>query len=146
MPVQPGKKPALPRRKKYRFFLNPYQDLVFTKCPKCDTKTKPRKIPLVIHIEPRQLFVLNKTCRFCPYCELIIAKQAELESLMSAYFEKQNPALVGNKYLVFGTVEKREWKEGNKGQLTPNTLLKQACIFRDVWNFDVKPAGWYPSS
>lgn len=38
--------------KGHRFFLNPYDDFAFTKCPKCDQKTAVRKFPLVIHIEP----------------------------------------------------------------------------------------------
>jgi len=34
-------------RTRYRFFLNPYPDMAFTKCPKCETKTRQRKLPLV---------------------------------------------------------------------------------------------------
>lgn len=50
-------------KEKHRFFLRPYEDAAFTKRPKCESKTKLRKSPLVIHIEPGQLFVLNKHCR-----------------------------------------------------------------------------------
>lgn len=145
MPTKSGKKRKIPIKKKYRFFLNPYTDMAFTKCPKCDTKTKLRKLPLVIHIEPKQLFILNKTCRYCSYCDLIIAKQAELEALMAAYFEKQNPEMVGNKYLVFGTVERKDWKEGDKGKMSPDDLLQRTYVFKDVWNFDVTPGGWQPA-
>ena len=46
---------SLTDRDGHRFFLNPYEDMAFTKCPKCEAKTKVRKFPLVIHIEPTQL-------------------------------------------------------------------------------------------
>ncbi len=68
--------------KLHKFFLNPYTDCAFTKCPKCDSKTKVRKFPLVISIKPQQLLILNKQCKYCP-CDLIIAKKQELESLMA---------------------------------------------------------------
>jgi len=38
-------------KEKYNFFLNPYTDAAFTKCPKCDGKTKVKKFPLLIFIE-----------------------------------------------------------------------------------------------
>ena len=60
---------------RHYFFLNPYEDAAFTRCPKCETKTLIRKFPLVVHIEPQQLFILNKKCRFCPRCDLIIARK-----------------------------------------------------------------------
>ena len=34
---------------RHYFFLNPYEDAAFTRCPKCETKTMVRKFPLVIH-------------------------------------------------------------------------------------------------
>jgi len=66
-----GKQPP-----RYRFFLNPYTDVRFTTCPQCRGKTSQRKLPLVIHIDPLQLVALNKTCRYCPRCDLLIAHQA----------------------------------------------------------------------
>lgn len=93
-------------KKKHRFFLNPYKDTAFTKCPRCETKTKLRKFPLVIHINPNQLFTLNKICRYCPNCDLIIAKQSEIELLMTGCFENANPEIIENEYLVIGTVER----------------------------------------
>lgn len=130
---------------RHRFFLSPYKDIAFTKCPKCDGKTKLRKFPLVIHIEPKQIFVLNKNCRYCTGCDLIIAKRVEVEGLMANCFEKVNPEIVGNEYLIFGTVEKRDWREINKGKLSLDEIIKSVYVFKDVWNFEMIPAGWYPS-
>ncbi len=77
--MAPRKKKAVTRLGKqppqYRFFLNPYQDARFTRCPQCDQPMRQRKLPLVIHIDPMQLLSLNKTCRYCPHCDLLIAHQ-----------------------------------------------------------------------
>src|SRR5215218_7671086 len=73
-----GKQPP-----RYRFFLNPYTDARFTTCPQCGEKTRVRKLPLVIHIDPMQLVALNKTCRYCPRCDLLIAHQDELEAWLA---------------------------------------------------------------
>lgn len=128
--------------KKYRFFLNLYEDQAFTKCPKCQTKTKVRKFALVIHIQPKNIFVLNKSCKLCTYCELIIAKKQEIESLMAMQFLQVNPEIVGNDYLIMGTLESKDWKAMNKGTLPPDQVMKQMLIFREEWSFEVIPARW----
>ncbi len=133
-------------KKRHKFFLNPYEDYAFTKCPKCETKTKIRKIPLVIHIKPQQLFVLNKQCRYCPNCDLIIIKQQEIESLLAVSFSQSHSQLIGNDYLVVETLDRQDWKEGNKGTLSPQTIIERMYVFQDVWNFEVIPAGWYPAN
>ncbi|WP_335042989.1 hypothetical protein [Nostoc sp.] len=132
-------------KQRHRFFLNPYIDCAFTKCPKCETKTKIRKFPLVIHIQPQQLFLLNKQCKYCPSCDLIIAKKQEIEPLMAATFVQTNPQIVGNNYVVMGTVDKKDWKEGDKNLLSPSEMIGRIYVFKDVWNFEVIPAGWYPN-
>src|SRR5438105_15688393 len=75
-----GKQPP-----RYRFFLNPYTDVRFTTCPQCRGKTRQRKLPLVIHIDPLQFVALNKACRYCPRCDLLIAHQDELEAWLAAF-------------------------------------------------------------
>ena len=62
----------------HRFFLNPYEDAAFTKCPKCAGRTRVQKFPLVVHIEPSRLFVLNKQCRYCEGCDLIYSARPEM--------------------------------------------------------------------
>ncbi|MCC2693913.1 hypothetical protein [Nodularia sp. LEGE 04288] len=132
-------------KQKHKFFLNPYKDCAFTKCPKCETKTKVRKFPLVIHIEPQQLFLLNKQCKYCPHCDLIIAKKHEIEPLMAAAFIKTNPNIVWNNYVVMGTVDNKDWKEGDKNLLSPSEMIGRIYVFKDVWDFTIIPAGWYPN-
>jgi hypothetical protein len=131
-------------KKRHRFFLNPYADSAFTKCPKCETKTKIRKFPLVIHIEPQQLFLLNKQCKYCTNCDLIIVKQQEIESFIAVGLGQSHPEIIRNNYLVMGTVDRKDWKEGNQGSLSPQEIIERMYVFKDIWNFEVIPAGWYP--
>jgi hypothetical protein len=129
------------QKKRHKFFLNPYSDCAFTKCPKCDSKTKVRKYPLVIQVEPQQLFLLNKKCKYCPSCDLIIAKKQEIESFLALAL----PQLSNNDYLVLGTLERQDWVQGNKGSLSPSEMMERMYIFKTVWDFEVRPAGWYPA-
>lgn len=130
-------------QRKHLFFLNPYEDAAFTRCPKCQSKTKIRKFPLVIHIEPRQLLLLNKMCRYCPSCDLIIAKKSEIESLMVASFEQSRPEIVGNDYLVIGVVDRKDWRHGTQGALLEGEVIERILVFKKVLNFEPARAGWY---
>jgi hypothetical protein len=78
---------GLPPR--YSFVLNPYPRERFTRCPRCEAKARLRKIPLVIHVEPVGLVTLRKTCRLCVVCEMLIAHQAEVDTLIGAMGRKQ---------------------------------------------------------
>src|SRR6476619_2103005 len=83
-----GKQPP-----RYRCFWNPYADVRFTTCPQCGEKTRVRKLPLVIHIDPLQMVALNKTCRYCPRCDLLIAHQDELEPWWAVYSGHKQPGV-----------------------------------------------------
>lgn len=123
-------------QERHYFFLNPYEDCAFTKCPKCNGKTKVRKIPLVIHIEPQQLLFLNKQCKYCPYCDLIIAKQSELEVLMVFSLQSVNPKMIGNDYFVMGTLDRKDWQQGDRGLLSSKQILERIYVFKDIWDFE----------
>jgi hypothetical protein len=134
-----GKQPP-----RYRFFLNPYPDVRFTTCPQCGAKTRVRKLPLVIHIDPLQLVALNKTCRYCPSCDLLIAHQDELEAWLAAFFGQQKPEVVGNDYLVVGTEDRAAWRRGTRTPLTTRELLADLHDFAEVVRFEPAPR-WGPA-
>jgi hypothetical protein len=134
--TQLGKQPP-----RYRFFLNPYQDMRFTKCPQCDSKTLLRKLPLVIHVEPMQMLSLNKTCRYCPRCDLLIAHQDDLEHLLASFFTEQKPEVIGNDYLVIGTEDRTAWKRGMQQPLTLQEALEALHDFKEVVTFKIT-GGW----
>jgi hypothetical protein len=131
----------LPRR--YTFILNPYTDARFTRCPGCDQPTKVRKLPLFIHVDPLNPIVLGKTCRYCPDCDLLIAHQDELEAQLTALFEKRDPSLVGNDYLVLGTVERQAWRQGMKQPKGIGEMREHLHEFKEVRTVEYRPAGWY---
>ncbi|MBE9111358.1 hypothetical protein IQ273_18290 [Nodosilinea sp. LEGE 07298] len=109
---KPGQFGYLPPQ--HKFFLNPYQDARFTRCPKCDRPNKLRKKPLLILISPAQPLSLNKTCRYCPNCDILIAHKDDLDELLERICLQHYPDLVGHDYLVVGTMERKNWKEGLK--------------------------------
>jgi hypothetical protein len=129
-----GKQPP-----RYRFFLNPYQDARFSKCPQCENKTGQRKLPLFIHINPKQPLLLNKTCRYCLHCDLLIAHQDDLEDLIARIFTDLNPEIVGNKYLVVGTLDRADWKRIDQDKLPIQDTIEALHDFKDVVMF--KPMG-----
>jgi hypothetical protein len=132
-----------PENRRHYFFLNSYNDAAFTKCPKCETKTKVRKFPLVIHIEPQQLFVLNKKCRYCTSCDLIIARKSEVESFMAACFEERNLEIIGNKYLVIGTLEKHDWRSRGRILKESGDTIERMYVFKDLWDFKPISPVWH---
>jgi len=133
-----------PENMRHYFFLNPYEDAAFTRCPKCESKTLLRKFPLAIHIEPEQFLVLNKTCRYCTRCDLIIAHKSEVETLMVACIEDKKPEIIGNEYLIIGTMEKRDWRDRDRIEKA-GLAIERIRSFKDIWDFEVIPRGWYPS-
>jgi len=137
-----SKKPTYKTR--HRFFLNPYQEHAFTRCPRCEGKTKVRKFPLVFHVEPQQMVILNKSCRYCQTCDLIIARQSELEPLLAASLEQAHPELIGNEYLVVGVLERKDWRAGHEGKATASHIVDRLFIFEEVLDVKVEPGGWYP--
>jgi len=60
----------------------------------------------MIHVEPMQLLSLNKTCRYCPHCDLLIAHQDDVEHFLASFFMEQKPEVIGNDYLVIGTLDR----------------------------------------
>ena len=129
------------KKENYYFFLNPYTDSSFTRCPKCDNKTKIKKLPLAILLEKKKIiFILNKTCKFCPYCELIIAKKYELDSIIMQFLGLNR--ITKKDYFVMGTQDKTVYRGGLNKELIKENPLEGISIFKNVWDFEVQPAYW----
>jgi hypothetical protein len=126
-----GKQPP-----RYRFFLNPYPDVRFTTCPQCGRRTNQRKLPLVIHVDPRNPVSINKTCRYCPGCDLLIAHKHEVEQQLELLFARHNPSLIGNDYLVVGTQDRADWRRGVQTPLTIQEMLDSLHDFKEVMRFE----------
>lgn len=94
---------------RYRFALNPFPDVRWSRCPKCEKLMHARKFPLLLILGENTLLTLGFTCRYCAPCEFIIAHQHELE-LQLAIFHAQHPDVRIDDFFVVGTVDRGTWK------------------------------------
>lgn len=128
----------------YKFFLNPYADARFTtSCPGCAGRTKQRKLPLAIHVHGWGMVMLNKTCRFCPYCDLLIAHKDEIERQLAQLRTQLGPGVLGNDYLIMGTVERKDWRRGLTKPLTPAEMIAALHDFKAHLQFEPAPLWVY---
>jgi len=132
----------LPAR--YKFFLNPYSDVRFTRCPQCDGRTSQKKVPLMIHVDPYHPINMNYTCRYCPKCDILIAHRDEIEGHLQRLFSERTPEVIGNDYMVMGTTERAYWKEGLTKPHFPSETLANLHGFKEYLNFE-RVGGWLPN-
>ena len=129
--------PRAPRRlgkqlPRYRFLLNPFRNRRFAVCPECEGRTLLRKVPLVIHVDPRNPVVINKSCRYCAACDLLIVHQDEIEQQLAALFTRRAPELISNDYLALGTLDHDVWKRSVGEPLAIQELVEQLHDFVEV--------------
>jgi hypothetical protein len=129
---------------KYSFILNPYSEHRVSSCPLCQKLTHMRKFALLIYVEDWGIMTLGKTCRYCTPCELIIAHQDELEQELTLSFSRIKPEVIGQPYLVIGTIDKKVWKRGLKERPTFEETRKNTADFKKVLDLVVEPGGWFP--
>lgn len=131
---QLGKQPP-----RYDFFLNTYQDTRFTTCPRCRIKTRPRKFSLVIHVNPSYTTILEKMCRFCYACGLLIVHQDQLEEQLVTQFMTINPEAIGNDYQVIGTLDSAAWNQGKQELWSFEQVREYLHNFKEVITFQRVP-------
>ncbi len=129
---------------RYKYILNPYEDLRLSKCPICDRPTHMRKFALFIVVDGVDPLVLGKTCRFCTPCDLIMIHKDELEYELVVAFERPYPDAIGNGYMVFGTMDKKVWRKSLKGEGLSDSLAYVAD-FEEELNLHYDPGGWRPT-
>lgn len=127
----------------YNFALNPHSETRVSKCPVCEERMRQRKVPLFIHIDPVHPVVMGYTCRYCPDCDLLVAHQDELDTLLANLFAERAPSLIGNEYMVLGTVERKPWRDSLTEPMSIPEALENLHDFKEVWSFEFRPAGWY---
>jgi len=147
------KKPAAPKKltvgrlePQHRFFLNPYDDLRFSKCPKCLEKTRIRKFPFGIHLDPNVLMTFNLSGPYCPSCDLIIMHQDKVESLLTMAVMERDPSIVGNDYLILGTLERGYWRKASQQGGTAQGFFDNLHDFEEVLLFEPMYPVWLPDN
>jgi hypothetical protein len=123
--------PISKKPRRHRFILSPYAEERFDSCPGCHGPTEERKFPLVIHVEPRNPVCINKTCRYCPRCDLIIAQKDEVEQQLS-FVSAHYPGPIGPEYLVMGTLDHDDWDRSRRTALSLPELVEKVDIFQEV--------------
>jgi hypothetical protein len=131
---------VLPPR--YAFILNPFPRERFTRCPRCEAKTRARKIPLVFHVDGFGLMARNTTCRLCVVCDLLIAHQAEIEETIDGLGQSHAES-AKRMYLVLGTTESRTWRRAFSGGVTIAELREHMADFKDYLKIEVEPGAWF---
>lgn len=132
---------------RYRFVLNPYPEERLSSCPLCSKRTGQRTLPLMIHVDPTYPVALNYRCRYCSACDLLIAHKHEIEGLLTTLFRQRQPEVVGNDYLVLGTLDKKAWQDGSRGVRTLQMGNIRAYVHDFVLvytDMTVTRGGWYP--
>ncbi|HLG64832.1 MAG TPA: tetratricopeptide repeat protein [Ktedonosporobacter sp.] len=122
-----GKQPP-----RYDFLLNPYPDLRFTTCPRCQGKTHLRKFSLVVHVNPDHTAILDKRCRFCDACDLLMVHQRQLEGQLTTECMVSNPKVIGNNYQVVGTLDRAKWDQGKQATVSFEHLREHLHDFKEV--------------
>lgn len=128
----------------YNFILNPYPDMRISRCPFCEKKSGQRKLPLLIHVKPAYMISLNYTNRYCKHCDVLIAHKYEIEHMLAIVFQRNAPEVLGNEYLIVGTVEKKAWREGMKQPQNPNEIFPHTHDFKTYYQeLRMTSPGWY---
>jgi hypothetical protein len=130
---------------RYRFILNPHADLRCSTCPECDGKMLVRKVPLVVAVLPDQKATINKHCRYCPHCDILNAHQDELENMLAITFEKHAPKLIGNEYLVIGTLEPAARRKREKRGVLVASLPDIVHDFKERLELEHVLSHWGPA-
>lgn len=129
-------------KSRHHFFLNPYADMAFTRCPKCEQKTKQKKLPLLVGVEPGHvLTIINKTCRYCPFCDLLIIHQRKLEPLLALALGRPEAEVASDNYVLLGTLDRADWRASTRGQFSHADAHDRVYFFKNRWDFKVT-GGW----
>jgi hypothetical protein len=123
--------------------MNSYPEFRFSKCPDCQNQTGQRTLPLIIHIEPHKLIAFNYTSRYCKRCDMLIAHKHEIEHKLTELFQQTNKEVIGNPYLVFGTVEKKAMREHMKQPKALDEILKHVHDFKSYQTIQMRMGGWF---
>lgn len=85
--------------------------------------------------------MLNKTCRLCTNCELLVAHNDEIEPLIAA--SEHGSRGSRTELFVLGTAERRVWRGGRGGRITLGEVREQMASFKEYLRVDFPSGGWH---
>ncbi|MCP5097411.1 MAG: hypothetical protein GY943_17845 [Chloroflexi bacterium] len=82
------------------------------------------------------------TARYCPSCDLLILHKDKVESLITYAMGEVKPSLIGNEYLIVGTIERKGWRESIKQPHNYDVVIDNLHDFKEVLVFEPVRWGW----
>lgn len=76
---------------------------------------------------------------------MLIGHKHEIEHYLRMAFEKINPDIIGNDYMLIGTVENKVWKGNIVQQLPLNELSNYVHDFKSTQTISMTMSGWFPT-
>ena len=73
---------------------------------------------------------------------MIIAKKSHIEDMMVQSFEERDPSIIGNDYIVVGTLDRSVWRKHRNTSTEAGKVVDDIYVFKDIKNFEIMP-GWY---
>jgi hypothetical protein len=64
--------------------------------------------------------------------------------MLALTYEKRQPEIIGNEYLVLGTLEQSSWRKRDKEQLLIENVLDHVHDFKERLEVKYTPAHWGP--
>ena len=75
-----------------------------------------------------------------------MVQQEELEAELAHSVAQIAPEVVGNEYMVLGTIEKKVWQARLSGKGQPlGDMLKHVADFKKEYRLEYEPGGRYPA-
>jgi len=78
-------------------------------------------------------------------CDILIAHQDELERMLVLTFQKHKSEIIGNDYLVLGTLEPSSWRKREKEPLEFGNVQEHVHDFKEYLDVKYTPAHWGPA-
>jgi len=89
------------------------------------------------------LINLNYTHRYCRRCNTLIGHQHEIEESLFILFLQHNPEVIGNRYVIIGTMELKTWRAGLNQQLSISEARVHIHDLKTYEELRMTMAGWF---
>lgn len=126
----------MPEFERHRFFLNPYPDHRFHRCPRCGQETHTRNRVLIVQAGPSLMAPVMTVCCFCANCDLLIAHQDEMEATLREMLPPREHEAIDGPLEVIGTVDRAQLGPGGLEDVTPGELFDAFRPISELVHFD----------
>ncbi|MGD8406173.1 MAG: hypothetical protein PVJ21_21125 [Anaerolineales bacterium] len=75
----------------------------------------------------------------------MIVHQDELEHMLALAYQKRKPEIIGNEYLVLGTLEPSSWRKREKEPVEYGNVQEHVHDFKEYLEVKYIPAHWGPA-